>query len=300
MLDLIILGSGPAGISAAIYASRYAMKFVIIGKDYGLAGVAGEIENYPGIYPTRGFELMQKFEEHAKKLGIEIVREEIIELKKEQDGFIVKTANNEYKAKCVIYALGGKKRKLGIENEEKYVGKGISYCATCDAALYKKKIVGVIGGSNSAVGAALLLSNFASKVYLIYRKEKIRAFPKLVEKLQTRENIEVITKAIVKKLLGNEVLSGIVLDHDGQEKEIKLDGLFLELGHEPNSDLAKSLGIEVDNTNRIVVKEDMSTNIAGLFAAGDVTNGSNKFDQIVTAVAEGAIAAYSTYKFISE
>ena len=300
MLDLIILGSGPAGISAAIYASRYAMKFVIIGKDYGLAGVAGEIENYPGIYPTRGFELMQKFEEHAKKLGIEIIREEIIELKKEQDVFIIKTSNNEYKAKCVIYALGGKKRKLGIENEEKYVGKGISYCATCDAALYKKKIVGVIGGSNSAVGAALLLSNFASKIYLIYRREKIRAFPRLVEKLETKKNIEVITKAIVKKLLGNEVLNGVVLDHNGQEKEIKLDGLFLELGHEPNSDLAKSLGIEVDEVNRIIVKEDMSTNIDGFFAAGDVTNGSNKFDQIVTAVAEGAIAAHSAYKFISE
>ncbi|MCD6215936.1 MAG: FAD-dependent oxidoreductase [Candidatus Aenigmarchaeota archaeon] len=295
VFDLIILGAGPAGLSAAIYASRYNLNFLVVRKDKGLASETNEVENYLGIYPVTGLELTNRFETHAKNFGTKIINEEIISIEKKDKAFTVKTINGEYKSRAIIYAVGGKKRKLEVEGEKKFIGKGVSYCATCDAPFFKNKTVGVVGGANAAVEAALLLSEFAQKVYIIYRKDKLRAVPYLVEKIKQRKNIEVLYNNTVKKINGKISVESVKLDN---EKELKMDGLFVEIGHVPNYQLAEKLGVKISEDKRVVVDQNMSTNIAGFFAAGDVTTGSNKFDQIITAAAEGAIAASAAYKFI--
>lgn len=293
--DMIILGSGPAGLSAAIYATRYNLNPLVIGKDRGLASETDEVENYLGIYPVTGLDLINKFEDHAKKLDVEIINKEIISIEKKDKIFIVKTTDETYESKAIIYALGGTKRKLGLEEEEKLIGRGISYCATCDAPFFKNKIVAVVGGANAAVEAALLLSEFAKKVYIIYRKNKLRAVPYLVGKVKQRKNIEIIYDNIIKKISGKNFVKSVTLESG---KELRIDGVFIEIGYVPNYHLAEKLGVKTAEDKRIIVDQDMSTNIKGFFAAGDVTTGSDKFDQIITATAEGAIAAKSVYDFI--
>ncbi len=298
--DLIILGSGPAGLSAGIYAVRYGLNVLIIGKDMGMIGETNEVENYLGIYPVKGLELSSKFTNHAKSLGAEIVYEEVEGLNKNRQLFIVKTSSSLYGARALVYAMGGKKRKLGLKEEGRFKGRGVSYCAVCDAAFYKNKTVAVVGGANSSVGAALLLSKFATKVYLIYRRDKLRAIPSLIERLNEMSNVEVIYNTIVKGINGNEFVESIQVEDIKNKKlsEIKTNGIFIEIGYTPNSKLAESVNVSLSDDNRIIVNEDMSTNVPGFFAAGDVTNGSNRFDQIITAAAEGAIAANSAYKFL--
>lgn len=299
--DVLILGAGIAGLSAGIYSARYKMKTLIIGKDMGLAAEAPEIENYPGIFSISGTELVKKFTEHAEKMGAEIIYDEIENIEKIEGEFKVKTSTGEFFGKTVIYALGGMKRKLGLENEDKFVGKGISYCATCDSRFFKNKIVAVLGGANSAVTTSLLLSKYAKKVYLIHRRDSLRADPILVAKLKEANNVETILNHVVKELKGTEKLEAIIIENviTGEKKEVKLDGIFVEFGYVPNSFLAEKIGVEICEDGRIKVNEDMSTNIEGFFAAGDITSGSNRLDQIVTAAAEGAIAANSAYKYLS-
>lgn len=301
MYDVIVLGSGPAGLSAAVYSRRYEMKTLVIGKGYGMISEAHEVENYLGFKNISGLELSKKFTEHAKSLGAEIVREEILKVEKKEEGFVVTTENGKYESKTVIYALGGVKRKLGVPNEEKFKGKGISYCATCDAAFFKDKVVAVTGGSDSAAMAALLLSKIAKKVYIIYRRGKLRAFPSLIKKIEEKENVETIFNTIIKEVEGDSSVEKIITENreTGEIKEIKVDGVFVEYGYEPNSYLAEELGVKLSEKGRIVVDENMRTNIEGFFAAGDVTTGSGRFDQVITAAAEGAIAARSAHDYIT-
>ncbi|MBU5678589.1 MAG: FAD-dependent oxidoreductase [Candidatus Aenigmatarchaeota archaeon] len=300
--DLLILGSGVAGLSAGIYAARYKLKTLIIGKDMGMAAEAPEIENYPGIYGVSGVQLVKKITEHAREMGAEIIYDEIENIEKIEGGFKVKTSTNEFFGKAIIYALGGMKRKLGLENENNFIGKGISYCATCDSRFFKDKIVAVLGGANSAATTSLLLSKYAKKVYLIHRRESLRADPTLIEKLKEAKNIEIIFNHVVKELKGDKRLEAVILENvaTGEKREIKLDGIFVEFGYVPNSFLAEKIGVEICEDGRIKVNEDMSTNIEGFFAAGDITSGSNRLDQIITAAAEGAIAANSAYKYLSK
>ena len=299
--DLIILGAGVAGLSAGIYAARYKIKTLIIGKDMGMASEAIEIENYPGFSKISGLKLLQKFTKHAEKMGAEVIYDEIKKVEKVGNEFKVITTSNEFKSDAIIYALGGKKRRLGIENEEKYVGKGISYCSTCDANFFKDKIVAVLGGANSAAATAILLSKIAKKVYIIYRGDKLKSEPILLSKIQKAKNIEIIYNMIVCNLIGEEKLEEVVLENTktGEKTRLKLDGIFVEFGYVPNSLFAEELGAEISEDGRVVVKEDMSTNVEGLFAAGDITTGSNRLDQIITAAAEGAIAANSVYKYLA-
>ncbi|MEM7816860.1 MAG: FAD-dependent oxidoreductase [Candidatus Aenigmatarchaeota archaeon] len=299
--DIIILGAGVAGLSAAIYSARYKIKTLVIGKDMGMAALAPEVENYPGIWGISGLELVKKFTEHANLMGANIIYDEIENIEKKEGGFKIKTSSSEFYGKAIIYALGGMKRKLGLENEEKFVGKGISYCATCDSKLFKDKIVAVLGGANSAVSTSLLLEKYANKVYLIHRRDKLGADPILISKLKESKKIEILYNHIVKELKGNKKLETIILENvvSGEKKEIKLDGIFVEFGYVPNSFLAEKLGVEICEDGRVKVKEDMSTNVEGFFAAGDITSGSDRLDQIITAAAEGAIAARSAYKYIT-
>jgi thioredoxin reductase (NADPH) len=300
--DLIILGAGVAGLSAGIYTARYKIKTLIIGKDMGMAAEAPEIENYPGFTKISGLKLLQKFTRHAKKMGAKIIYDEIKKVEKIGNEFKVITSGNEFISDAIIYALGGKKRRLGIENEEKYVGKGVSYCSTCDANFFKDKVVGVLGGANSAATTSLLLSKIAKKVYIIYRGDKLKAEPILISKIQKAKNIEIIYNTVVSGLIGEEKLEEVILENKktGEKINMKLDGIFVEFGYVPNSLFAEEIGAKISEDGRVIVKEDMSTNVEGLFAAGDITTGSNRLDQIITAAAEGAIAANSAYKYLSK
>ncbi|RLJ01740.1 MAG: hypothetical protein DRP10_03295 [Candidatus Aenigmatarchaeota archaeon] len=290
--DLVIIGAGPSGLTAAIYAARYKLNTLVIGEQIGgLAAEAEEIHNFPSHKKITGIELIKKMREQVENLGVEIKNSYVNSIKKIDSQFLVKTSSTEYKAKKIILATGTKKRKLGLELEDKFLGKGISYCATCDAAFFKNKIVGVVGGSNSAITAALLLSKFANKVYIIYRKDKFfRAEPKLVEEVEKNEKIKLIFNSNVTELIGENKLEGVKLDNGDK---LNLDGLFIEIGSVPNLKLAEELGIELEE-NYIKVDKKQRTNIRGVFACGDVTNSPLK--QIIVACAQGAIAANSAYE----
>ena len=294
--DLIIVGTGPAGFTAGIYAARYNLKTLIIGETVGgLAADASEVENYPGFDKITGYNLMQKFKAHTLGLGARLKSSQVVSVKKDGQRFVVITSDGmTYSAKSIVLALGTMRRKLQIPGEEEFLGKGVSYCAVCDAAFYKDKVVGVVGGSDSAAQAALLLTKYASKVYIIYRRQPLRAEPALVNKILINKKIEVVYNANVVKLNGSDKLEELVLDN-GQT--IKADGLFVEIGGVPNTVLTKDLGVNTNERGYIIVDAGMKTNVEGVFAAGDVTTGSNGMQQIITACAEGALAAESAYKY---
>ncbi len=269
--DVIIIGAGPAGLTAALYSARYKLDTLVIGKLFGgLAGEAYEICNFPSYERISGTELMKRFLDHARSLGVELRAGEVIEIEKEKEG---------------------ERRRLQLENEKKFMGRGITYCATCDAAFYKDKVVGVVGGRNAAIMAADLLSQYAKKVYIIYRgKDFSKAEPAWLERLKKRENVVFMTNSIVTKLIGKDRLEKIEIN---SERELELDGLFIEIGNVPNVELAKKLGVELEG-EYIVVDRNQRTNVEGVFAAGDITH--NPLKQIITACAEGAIAANSAYE----
>ncbi len=290
--DLVIIGAGPAGLTAAIYAARYKLSTLVVGEQIGgMAAEADEICNFPSYKKIIGIELTKKMIEQVENLGVEIKNSYADSIKKIDSQFLVKTNSTEYKAKKIILATGTEKRKLGLKNEDKFLGKGISYCATCDAAFFKNKVVGVVGGSNSALTAALLLSKFANEIYIIYRKNKFfRAEPKWVEEVERNEKIKSIFNANVIELVGENKLEYVKLDNG---EKLNLDGLFVEIGSIPSVKLAEELGIELEE-NHIKVDKKQRTNMEGVFAAGDVTNSPLK--QIIVACAQGAIAANSAYE----
>lgn len=292
--DIIIIGAGPGGMTAAIYAARYKLKTLIISKDVGgVANLAHKVENWPGIISIPGTELMQNFKKHVQSFGIKIIEEEVEKL---IPGFEVVTASGKkFKSKTLILALGTVRRKLNIPGEDDFIGKGISYCPTCDSAFFKDKIVCVVGGRNSAAMAAILLSEYAKKVYIIYRKDKLRSDPVLTEQVEKNPKVEIIYNAEVAKVLGTKFVEKIVLK-DG--KEMPMDGVFIEIGGIPSTDLARQLKIKLSERKSIIVDDKMQTNVPGVFAAGDITNTS--LAQIITAGGDGAKAAYSAFHFLKK
>ena len=299
--NLIIIGAGPAGLSASIYASRYKLNHLVLGvSPGGQMGEIYEIENYPGFPSISGRELIEKFLEHSKKFGAEIRNESVVKIKKNETGlFEVKTSVGIYQAQALIMAMGAVYRKMNIPGEKEYTGKGVSYCATCDAIFFKEKTVSVVGGGNSAVVVALELADFAKKVYLIHRGEKMSAEPAWLEKLNNLKNLEILKDNEVLEIKGKEKVEKIILTKPFNDKvSLSVDGVFIEVGTDPGVELAKKIGVETDEQNYIKVNADMSTNIAGIFGAGDITNGSNKFRQVLSACAEGALAAVGTYKML--
>jgi len=314
MHDLIVLGAGPAGLSASIYASRYKINHIVIGNIFdGSVSKAHLIENWPGEKSVKGSDLIMKFYDHVKSLNTVIIQENVIGIEKERwskpsiskrlkEGFIITTdANKVYKAKSILIALGTKHRKLNIPGEKKLLGKGVSYCAVCDGAFFKNKIVAVAGGSNSAAMAVTMLSEHAKKVYMIYRRGELRCEPIMAERLKKNPKVEIIYNTNVIKVSGSKKVESIEIDakHKGKN-EIKLDGLFIAIGLVPSASMAESLGVEVDGDGYILVDQGGMTNINGVAAAGDITNNSNKLHQIVTAVSEGAIAVTSIYKYLKQ
>lgn len=298
MYDLIIVGGGAAALSAAIYSSRYKLSTLIIAKEFGgTANYGHKIENYPGVNNISGINLMKKFKEHAENFGTKTINDDVTDIEKKKDFFEVKTTKKIYNSKTIILALGTQRRKLNVPGEDRYLGRGVSYCAICDAAFFKDKIVGVIGGGDSASKSAILITQYAKKVYMIFRKDKLTAEPALVDQINKNKKIDLIPKTNVLEIKGNKFVTGVSLD---SKKQLKLDGLFIEIGSIPNPSLIKKIGVSTDKNGYIKVKEDMSTNILGVYAAGDITTGSNRLRQIVTAASEGSIAAYSIYNLLKK
>lgn len=300
--DLAIIGAGPAGLSASVYASRYKIKNIVIGEPGGLATKAHEIGNWLGTPKITGFEFAKKAADHVKSYETQIVPSFTEEIKKEKGIFkIVLADGKEMEAKTVLLALGTRHRYLSVPGEKEFAGKGISYCATCDGFFYKGKTVAVIGGNDSAAAAAVYLADIAQKVYLVYRKGELRAEKCWVESVKKNPKIEIIYNANVKEIKGKDKVGEIILDVSYQNSfTLKVDGVFVEIGFDPNTDLAKNLGVKLDNEGYIKIDAEGKTAEEGVWAAGDITTGSNKFKQIITAAAEGAIAANSIQKYLKE
>lgn len=296
--DLIIIGAGPAGISAGIYAKNFGLDCLIIGeKKGGMINAAYKVENYPGIFGLNGDELSKKFIEHINHLKIPFIGERVGEVKSGKNIFEITTENNSYSAKSLILAMGTEIKKLEIKNIEKFESKGVSYKTSDDAFLYEGKIVGVVGGANSAVMAAVMLAEKVKKVYLIYRRENLRADAIWIKKLNQFKNVEIIYSANAVELKGEDKLASVILDNG---KELEIEGLFIETGTMPDSTLIKNLGITTNEQGYIEVNKDQSTNIKGIFAAGDITTNSNGFRQIITACSEGAIAALGALNYFNK
>ncbi|MFA7708128.1 MAG: FAD-dependent oxidoreductase [Candidatus Pacearchaeota archaeon] len=295
--DLIIIGGGPAGLSAAIYAARYKLKTAVFSKTIGgIAATAHKIYNYPSYKEIKGFELMQKFIEQVKGLEVPIIYNEIIEVKRQKTGFVVFTKKASYFCKKLLMAMGTVRKKLGVPGEAGLSGKGVSYCATCDGTLFKDKTVAIIGGSDAALTSALLLAEYSTKVYIIYRRDKFfRAEPSWISLVEKNKKIECIFNEEITKINGKERVEGVDLKSG---KKLKLDGVFIEAGSLPKIEFVSDLKIEKDKEGYVLVDKTQKTNEKGVYAAGDITN--NVLKQIVTAGAEGAIAAYSIYQEIKK
>ena len=292
--DLIIIGAGPAGLTAAVYAARYRLKIAVFGKEIGgQASHAYKIENYPGFKTISGLELIKKLKEQVKNLDVEIFEEEIIDIAKEKNHFVISTYNKKFNSKAIILALGTERKKLNLANEDRFGGKGISYCAICDAPLFKDKTVAVIGGSDAAAMSALLLAEYAKKTYVIYRGKQLRAEPIRVEQIKKNKKIEIIYDVNVKEIKGKNFVESLILDN---EKELKVDGIFVEIGNVPPTYLIKKLEVKTDKEKYILTDKEMHTNIQGVFAAGDCC--VKPLQQIVTAASDGAVAAFSAYSYL--
>lgn len=304
MYDLIIVGSGPAGLTASIYVSRYRLSNLVIGKLLGgEINLASSVENFPGFLAIPGAELAQKMEEQVKKLGAEMKMETVGRIEKADGGFRVITEEGaSYEGRVLIVATGSERRKLGIPGEAEYTGKGVSYCTTCDAPFFREKIVALIGGSDAAVSGAIHTASFAKKVYIIYRGEELRAQPIWVEQALDNPKIEVIYKTNLREIKGDgSKVTGVVLDNPYQgEEDFPLDGVFVEIGGVLGTSLLAPLGVKLDEAGYVIVTPEMETNIKGLFAAGDFTTASLPLQQLITACAQGATAAASAYKLLKQ
>ncbi len=289
--DLIIIGSGPAGLTAGIYAARYNLNFLIIGNFLGgTVSEAHKICNFPTQNNITGAKLTQQLINHVKELNGEIKQEEVKKITGSDNNFIIKTNKQTYLTKKIILATGRKKQKLNIKGENEFLGKGASYCATCDAAFFKNKIVAIIGGGNAAVTSALLLAEYAKKVYIIYRKNKFfRAEPMWVNQLEKNKKIKSLFNLEIKEIYGDNSVKGVKLSN---EDSLELDGVFIEIGFIPNRIFSKQLGLKTEK-GYIITDKEQKTNIKGIYAAGDITNNSLK--QVITACGEGAIAATFVY-----
>jgi len=299
MYDIIIVGAGPAGLTAAIYARRASKKVLVLeAKTYGGAIInTMDIENYPVESHISGFDFATKLYNQANSLGTEIVFEKVININDKENEKEVVTTKNTYTTKTIILATGSENRHLGLPNEKELIGKGISYCATCDGAFYKNKKVAVVGGGNTALEDALYLTNIASKVYLIHRRDEFRGEDATIKLLKEKDNIEFIYNSNVTKLNAYDKLESIeVTNNDNNQRNIEVDGLFVAIGRIPETENFAKL-INMNSSGYIIAKEDCKTNIPGIFVAGD--NRTKEVRQLVTATSDGAIAATAAIKYIN-
>ena len=292
MYDVVIIGAGPAGLSAGIFTTRAGLKTICFEKLAvgGQAALSYEIANYPGFINISGFELSNKMKEHAEANGLEIEYANVSKLTQKKNVFEIETRDNVYKAKKVIIANGCKVRKLGLKNEEKLTGRGVSYCASCDGGFFKNKVVAVVGGGNTAMENVNYLANIAKKVYLINRSENFRAGEVELERVKKLKNVEIITSAMVEEINGEQQLEKVVIKHNEGCNELKIDGLFIAIGYEPDLSFL-NVSVELDGAGYIVVDKNQETSVKNIYACGDTT--SKHFKQVISACAEGAVAGNS-------
>jgi thioredoxin reductase (NADPH) len=300
MYDVIIVGAGAAGLTAAIYARRRLLKTLVISLDIGGQTLLTEqIENYPGYLGKSGSNLMKIFEEQARSFGAEILIGYVTRIEKLNDHFKVISNVGEFETKTVIVAGGSIPRKLNVPGEDKFLGRGVSTCVTCDATFAKNKVVAVVGGGNSALEGAEVLSKFANKVYLIHRRDAFRADESTVEKVKKLQNVELVLNSVVIEIRGEKKVESILVKNVKTEeiKEIKVDMVFVEIGREINIDYVKHL-VKTDEFNQIIINKACETSCPGIFAAGDVTD--IPYKQTVISAGLGAIAALSAYNYIAK
>ena len=300
MYDVIIVGAGAAGLTAAVYTCRKKLKTAIISIDVGgQTNLTSHIENYPGTGPMHGIELMRRFQDEAIGFGAELIMGKANKVDKIENGFLVSLANGEsYECKALILAYGKVPKSLGIEGEEKFFGRGVSTCVTCDAPLYKNREAAIIGGGNSAIEGALELATIAKKVYLIHRRDSFRADEVTVEKLKNNPKIELMLNSISTKIIGEKNVDGIEVENiiTKEKKQFKADGIFIEIGYIVDTSFVQHL-VKVNEKKEIIVDERGNTSCPGIFAAGDIT--PVPFKQTVIAAGEGSKAALECYRWLT-
>ena len=301
--DLIIIGSGPAGVSAAIYAARQKLNFLVVSKDMGgqIGKKAVDIENYPGFDKISGPDLIKIFQDQLEKNGVEIVFDEVLKIENKNNKFLISTKFGEkYEALSVIIATGADPRMLEVPGEKEFIGKGVSYCALCDGPVFKNKTVAVVGGGNSGFETASFLSNYVSKIYILEFGQEVGADKENQELIKKSGKTEVITNAKVLKIEGDNFVKSLTyLDQKtNKEQKINVEGIFVEVGYSPATAFVKGL-VDFSKRDEIIIdKETFKTKTPGLFAAGDCNEG--KYKQIVTAVGEGAKAALAAYDYLKK
>lgn len=297
--DLVIIGAGPAGITAAIYATRAMLNFAILEKGFTGGQIINtyEVDNYPGIQNISGFELSSKFSEHATSLGVEVKSEDVTELIIDEPIKKVVTSNGVLETKTIILSTGAQWKKLGVPGEEKFTGLGVSYCATCDGAFYRGKRTVVVGGGDVAVEDAIYLSRMCEKVYLVHRRHELRAVKILQDKLLNTPNIEVLWDTEMDEIFGETAVESVKLRNNktGKITNLNIDGVFVAVGTSANSQLLQGK-VEMDSAGWILTNEDCETSVEGVFAVGDVRKKTLK--QVITAAADGAIAVFVCEKYI--
>ena len=304
MYDVLIIGLGAAGYTAAIYAARYKLSVFIVGAEEGGMGMtAVEVGNWPGDIDVKGPDLMERFRQHALSFGDAVSHRlsHVKSVERAPDGTFVLhlDGGDTVQGRSVIFAMGSYKRHLGVPGEEEFSGKGVTYCATCDAFFYRGKDVAVIGGGDSAVEGAAITAQVANKVYLIHRRGEFRAEPYWVDEVRRKKNVEFVLERTVAEIVGEQTVCAVRLDKEWNgAQEIPVAGVFIEVGSVPATDLAKDMGCVLDERAFLRVDAGMRTSLEGVFGAGDVTNGSNHFAQFTTAAGEGAIAANSAFAYL--
>ena len=291
--DLVVVGAGPAGMTAGMFGVRSGLKTLVLEKGIsgGLSNEAPEIENYPGFNRVGGMELASKIKEHVSRY-VEIRELEKVEMIEVSSNELVVTSDkNSYRTRAVVMSTGTRHRRLGAKGEAEFLGRGVSYCATCDGFFFKNKPVAVVGGGDSAVREALYLRNLGCMVTLIHRRDKLRAERYLQQKLEDA-GVIICWNSAVKEIKGDKSLKSVILDSKGVESELPIAGLFISVGEEPNSELAAKMGVALDANGYIITDRSQRTNLKRVYAAGDVTGGVR---QVVVACAEGAVAALSAY-----
>jgi thioredoxin reductase (NADPH) len=299
--DLIIIGGGVAGLGAAVYAARYELNVLIIAGNFGgLLQQTHVVENYIGFKTISANDLTKKIIEHAKSYKKVTFKEDMVkDVRKLKNGIKIKTSKSEYEGKALLFTTGSFHRQLGIPGERDYSGKGVSYCGTCDAPMFSGKTVAIIGGSDSAAKESILLAQFAKKVYIIYRGEKLRAEPINFKNVLANKKIEIIYKTNLKEIKGKQFVTHTILDNEYKgSNELKLDGVFIEIGYIPKTELAEKIGVKLNKKHEIIVDKHSQTNIPGIYAAGDCTD--YDFKQAITGVAQGAHAAQAAYEHVKK
>lgn len=298
--DVVIVGSGAAGLSAALYARRYTMSTLVFEGEFGgETATAGKIENYPGIMFIDGYDLMKAMKEQGKALGVQFLEGRVQKIERDGEHFFVTGEQETFQARTVILAIGSQRRHLGLPKEKELTGRGVHYCVTCDGPVFKDRVVAMVGGGDSSVKGVNFLGEYAKKIYLIVRGKEVLAEPiNLGQMKKLGDKVEVLLEHEVKEIVGEKMLEKLVLSSPHHEPdELVVDGLFVEIGFDPDKTFVQQLGIEMDEKGYMKVDNMMKTNVPGVFAAGDSTNHFGRFKQDITAAALGAVAATSAYEY---